>query len=157
MDVEAGRVLVAHAVAAHIGFVRQNQCGGHCVHRVGGLLIVVPDGGDDGRHFIGGRPHLVQDAESHDRTALGVVVPVDDIADVMHPACDGGQFRGTCVVAEGEQDLAGQRGNTPRMGIAVLRIPQRGQAFVCFADVAVDLFALFDLFQIQWHISHRSL
>ena len=139
MDVKGGHVLVPHPAAAHIGLVGQDQGGGDGVHRVGGGVVVVADGSDDGGHVGGLHPHLVQDAEGHGGPAEGVVVAVDHVADVVHVGGDPGQlhlFRG---VAQLGQDAGGHLGALGHVGEGVLRKAQRRERGVRLGDVGADL------------------
>lgn len=53
VDVERRRVLIAHAAAAHIGLVREDEGGRDGVDRHAGALVVVADGRDDRRDVLG--------------------------------------------------------------------------------------------------------
>ena len=142
VDVEAPVLLVAYPAAAHVGLVRQDQGGGGGVHREGGGVVVVADGGDDGGHVRGLHPHLVQDAEGHDRPGLGVVVAVDHIADVVHEAGNPGQLLVVLPIAQLVQDAGGVLGAAGHVGEAVLGKAPGHQGLVGLGDVGADLLGL---------------
>ena len=61
---------------------------------------MIADGGDDGGGLLGRRAHLVEDSEGHDRAGLRMVDAVDDVADIVQPACDGGELARAVVIAQ---------------------------------------------------------
>ena len=100
VNVERRAGLFAHAVRAHIHFIRQNERRCHGVDREGGFFIVVADGGDDGGRLFRACAHLVEDSEGHDRAGLRMIDAVDDVSDIVQPARDGGQLARAVVVAQ---------------------------------------------------------
>ena len=144
VDVESGHVLVADPAAAHIRFIGQDQGGGHGVHREGGGVIVVANGGDDCGHVGGLHPHLVQNAEGHGGAADGVVVAVDHVADVVHKGGDLGQLHLLGAVPQLSQDAGGHLGAFGHMGEGVLRKAQSGEGRVGLGDIGADLGGIFD-------------
>ena len=147
MDVKGGDVGVAHAAAAHIGFIGQNQSGSHSVDRHAGALIVVSDGGDHGSHIRRIHPQIVQNPECHDGAGLGVVHPVDQVADIVQIGGHLDQLNVVLGITQRLQDIFGVGSHIGHMGKAVLGVAQRLQGVVCALDVRFNLFILFNLFR----------
>ena len=139
MDVKADGVPVAHPAAAHVGLVRQDEGCRHGVHRDAGALVVVADGGDDGGGLLGACAHLVENPERHDRAGLRMVDAVHHIADIVHKACNAGQFHLTLAVAKISQQLAGNLCGALYMGKAVLGKAHGRKAGIGLLNIGADL------------------
>ena len=124
MNIKGILALVPYPGMAHVGFVRQDQGGGNVAYRLGGALVVVADGTDHFRALLRVHPHLIQQPEGHNGPALGVLLPVDDVADVVEISGDLRQLRLPLALAQGQQDPLRLRSHPPHMGKAVFRIAQ---------------------------------
>ena len=82
--------------------------------------------------------HVVKNPESHHRSALGVVHPIDQIADVVEIGGDPGQLDLMVVIAEDPQDLPRQIRHPADMGKAVFRKAKGGEGFVRPGDIGID-------------------
>ncbi|CAN4017880.1 selenide, water dikinase SelD, partial [Dysosmobacter welbionis] len=138
MDVEAGHIRIPDPAAADVGLVRQDQCRRHGVHRHAGALVVVADGGDDGGDLLRRTIHVVQNAEGHDRTGLGVIHPVHQVADVVKKPGDLCQLHRPLRIPQGGEDIGGVFRHRRHVGKAVLRIAQSGQRLVRPLDIGPD-------------------
>ena len=92
MDVKIRRIPVLHPVPSHICLVRQDQRRRDGVHRRPGSLIVMSDGCHYCEHIVNGQIKSPQDLKCQYRTAVGMIVPVHTIADIMHIPGDLRQF-----------------------------------------------------------------
>ena len=100
VDVEGGAGLRPHTVRAHVHLIRQDERRRHGVDREGGLFVVIADGGDDGGGLLGRRAHFIENTKGHDRAGLRMVDAVDDVADIVQPARDGGELARAVVIAQ---------------------------------------------------------
>lgn len=94
VDIEGLDLVVAHTAAAHVAFVGYDKRGGDFADRECCAFIVVANSGDNLGDVLARHTHLVQKTEGHHGAGLGVVDSVDDIADVVHVACDTGELYG---------------------------------------------------------------
>jgi hypothetical protein len=92
VNVEGGKIRVAHPGTVHIGFVSHDQSRGHTVYGMPVLLLVVGDSGNNSGNFIRMHPHLHQDRVSHHRPRNTMLITADNVAYVMHIPRYGGQF-----------------------------------------------------------------
>ena len=151
MDIEGGLISVSDPAAAHISLVGQDQGCRHGIDWNASGLVVIADGGDDGSHLTGLTAHVVQDAPGHDRTGLGMILPVHQIADVVEIPGDFRQLHRSLVIAHSLQNISGSLSHMHYMGEAVLRKAQSAQGFIRPDDVGLDGFTFRDLF-ISQHI-----
>ena len=82
---------------------------------------------------------------------LGMVHPVDDIADIVEITGDGGQLRVPLGIAQRQQDAAGGVRHLGHMGEAVLGKTQRDERLVRLADIAADLLAVLNILVTNFH------
>ena len=78
---------------------------------------------------------------------LGVVMTVDDVANIVHEACDARDLHIMLAVIEIFQDLASDRGHMRHVGKAVFRKAHAHQCAVGFFDVNADRRIVFDVFK----------
>ena len=108
---------------------------------------MVADGRDDGGDVFRFHAFLREDAHGHERPALGVVMTVDDVANIVHEACDARDLHIMLAVIEIFQDLSGHRSHMGHVGKAVLRKAHAHQCAVGFFDVNADRRIVFDVFK----------
>ena len=125
MDIEGGLVVVAHATAAHIRFIRQNQRRRHGTDRHAGALVVVTNGRRHLGDILRRHPQLVQNTERHDGAALGMIHPVDQVADVVEITRDLHQLHLPVGVAHGFENIPPRSRHPGHVGKAVFGIAQR--------------------------------
>ena len=140
VNVKGGAVTVSHTGAANVGFVRQDQRGGKGADGNARSLVMVSDGGGDCGNFIGREAELVKQAKCHDRAALAVLDPIDQISDVMQKACDPCKLDGTRGITKSLQNPPRTLGNTAHVGKIVLGVSERQERLIGGADIGTDCF-----------------
>ena len=146
VNIKGQQVIVADPAAAHIGFVGNNQRRRNGIQGLGGGFVMVSDGGDNGADLLRRHTQLVQKAESHNGTALGVIRPVDDVADIVHDPGNSGKLRRALVIAQLRQDHGGYLCHLFHMGEGMLRKAQAFQRLIRPADIGHNVRILFDVF-----------
>ena len=147
VDVERldGRVLDAGLV--HVALVGDDHGCGHIAHGRSRQDLVVSDRAEDGHELLGRHAHLVQDRKGHACADHGVVVAVDDVADVVQVPGDHAQLDLPLRHAEVLHDVAGDAADDADVPVAVLRIAHRAQELVRPDYQLVDLWIGLHVFQ----------
>ena len=146
VDIKGEQIRIPHPAPAHIGFVCNDQRRRNGVQGLGGGFIVVADGGYNGADLLRRHTQLIQQTERHDGTALGMIRPVDHVADIMHDPGDPGKLRRPLVIAQLCQDHGGNLRHLFHMGEGMLRKPQACQSLIRPADVGHNVRVLLDVF-----------
>ena len=152
VDVELGLGAVAYTGTAHIGLVGDDQSRSHRVYRKSRGFVVISDGRHHGGDVLRVHVHPVQQPESHDRPALGVIHPVYDISDVVEITGYPCQLDLVLVVSQVFKDAACQLRDLVDMWKAVLRIAQGQQRLVGFCYISLYIFVVFYFFKSHIHI-----
>ena len=111
---------------------------------------MVADGRHHIAHLLGRYSHGGEQLEGHDGAGLGMIGPVDHIADVVQEAGNAGQFHGALIVAQGSEDLGGAFCHLGHMAEGVLGVAHGSQVVVGAADVFPDGFIVLDAFKCNW-------
>ena len=107
---------------------------------------MIADGGDDGCNIVRIGPHVIQQAESHDSSALGMIHTVNYVSDVVKISGDAGQFRIPLRMSQLQQDFAGGVSHLQHMRIAVLGVSQGDEGLIGLFDIGIDCPVVFYVF-----------
>ena len=99
---------------------------------------MVADGGDDGGDLRRVAVQIVQNAEGHDGTGLGVVDAVHQVPDIVEEPGDPRQLHRPLRVAQGPQDIPRVLRHYGDVGEAVLRKAQSDEGLVRPLDIGAD-------------------
>ena len=142
----------AHAVAAYIRLVCQNQRRGNRVHRGSRLFVVVADCRDDGRDFVGLHAHIAQNRHRHNRAVVRMIGSVHTVSDIVHIARNACQLHRPRRIIQLFQNLCRRIGYLCRMPDRMLCKAQHAQIRVTLFDIRPNLSVLFNIFKCD-HIS----
>ena len=115
-------------------------------YKGGGGFVMVPDGGDNGADLLRRHTQLVQKTERHNGAALGMVRPVDDVADIVHDSGNLGKLRRALVIAQLRQNHGGYLCHLFHTGKGMLRKAQAFQCLIRPADIGHNVRILLDVF-----------
>lgn len=83
VDVEISERFRLHAAALDVGFVGDDKRGRYRSGGVSTFLFMVADGVDNEGALVAGHSQATQDIEGDEAAALGVILAVDEVADVV--------------------------------------------------------------------------
>ncbi|GIW08982.1 MAG: hypothetical protein KatS3mg061_0039 [Dehalococcoidia bacterium] len=104
VDIEGARILIAHARAVDIGLVGKDDGRTRDVERHA-IVLVVPDGDHHFGNLVEGEAKPPEQFEREEGTAVTVVAPIDEVADVVEIARDRGQLGKTRRVAQAKEKI----------------------------------------------------
>lgn len=140
VDVKVLHRLVLHAAAVDVGFVGDDQRGRDFCRRVPSLLLMVADGVHDQGALVGRHSHARQDTPGNQAAAEGVVLAVEQVADVVEITGNVGQFLRAFGVIEFFEDGSGRLPDQCGVAFAMLGIAKREQGLVSLLNEGAHFF-----------------
>ena len=132
----------AHAAAAHVRLIRQNERGGKLAHGLASALVVIADRGNHRSDLVGRHAELVENTHGHRRAALRMPHAVDEIADVVHIPRDLHELDLTGGIAHRLQNIGRRFRHRRDVRKAVFGVAERLQGSVRMTDVGFDVFVV---------------
>ena len=145
VDVRGIGAAMAHTGLVGVALVAQRQCRGHRAGNEPALLLMIAHGGDDLHHVVHVHTRFPQDGQENHRAIGAVVVTVDGIAHVMHPARDSRQLHLPWRISQGLEDIGRRLAHIADMAGAVVGIAAGLQIAVARADEGLDILILPDV------------
>ena len=101
--------------------------------------------------------HPIQEPESHDGSALGMVYPVHYISYVVKITGDLGKFHLMIIISQQLKYASCQFGNLVDVGEAVLCVSQRQKRLIGLGNIGFYISVIFYIFKSYIHTYHHLL
>ena len=111
---------------------------------------MIANGGNHRCHLVGRHAHVIQYTHRHECAGLCMVVTVDNIANVVHIACNPRNFKVFLAVIELLQNFSRHRCHVGHVGKAVLGKAHPHQGAVRFFNIGADGGIVFHIFKFNF-------
>ena len=145
MGVEGFFVVVLDTASSNVGFIRNDKSRRHGADGFSGSFVVVSDCHYDIGNFRRIHSHSVENSESHNGSALGMVASVDNVSDIVEISGNFNKFNFPFGIAESFHNICGFFRNKTNVGKAMFRKTD------CFKSIARFLNINFDRRVVFYH------